>query len=191
MKSWREKLQGYEFLLWNFERFDINSSLWVKEAFEVKKYAFAADFVRLYAVYTFGGIYLDMDIEVIKPFDDLLNQEYFIGMESKEGFEAAVLGFEKGSDVIKTCLDFYIDRSYYNTRGSENKNTIPLPQIMWDEIKKKYQIVKRESINLQNRPNTLEVFSPDYFTAKSFSTGKINNYSKYLLYSSFCRELGL
>jgi hypothetical protein len=95
-------------------------------------------------------------------------------MESKEGFEAAVLGFEKGSDVIKTCLDFYIDRSYYNTRGSENKNTIPLPQIMLGEIKKKYQIVKRESINLQNRPNTLEVFSPDYFTAKSFSTGKIN-----------------
>jgi mannosyltransferase OCH1-like enzyme len=173
MKSWKEKLDGYEFVLWNFDRFDIHSSIWVKEAFEAKKYAFAADFIRLYAVYNYGGIYLDMDVEVIKPFDDLLNQKYFIAMESEEGFEAAVLGFEKGSDIVKTCLDYYIDRSFYITRGNENKNTIPLPQIMMQETAKKYQIIKRASINLQNRSNTIEVFSPDYFTAKSFSTGKI------------------
>jgi mannosyltransferase OCH1-like enzyme len=173
MRSWKERLNGYEFVLWNCDRFDIHSSIWVKEAVEAKKYAFAADAIRLYAVYTYGGIYLDMDIEVIKPFDDLLNQKYFIAMESEEGFEAAVLGFEKASDVIKTCLDYYVDRSYYSTRGTENKNTVPLPQIMMREIRKKYRIVPRTSIDLQDQPNTLEVFSPDYFTAKSFSTGKI------------------
>ena len=66
MKSWKEKLPDYEFKLWNFDCFDINSSQWVKEAFEAKKYAFAADYIRLYAVYNYGGIYMDMDVEVIK-----------------------------------------------------------------------------------------------------------------------------
>jgi mannosyltransferase OCH1-like enzyme len=173
MKSWKEKLRGYEFVLWNCDRFDIHSSIWVQEAFEAKKYATAADFIRLYAVYNFGGIYLDMDIEVIKPFDDLLNQKYFIAMESEAGLEAAVLGFEKGSEVIKTCLDYYSNRSYYHTRGGEYKNTIPLPQTMLHEIRKKYRIINRKTIELQETIDTLEVFQPDYFTAKSFSTGKI------------------
>ena len=51
MQTWKEKLPDYEFMLWNFERFDINSSIWVKQAFEKKKYAFAADYIRLFAVY--------------------------------------------------------------------------------------------------------------------------------------------
>lgn len=76
MKSWKEKLPDYEFKLWNFDCFDINSSQWVKEAFEAKKYAFAADYIRLYAVYNYGGIYMDMDVEVIKSFNPLLNNDY-------------------------------------------------------------------------------------------------------------------
>jgi mannosyltransferase OCH1-like enzyme len=181
MNSWKTKLNGYEFTLWNFDRFDINSSIWVKEAFEAKKYAFASDFIRLYAIYNYGGIYLDMDIEVIRPFDDLLNQKYFIAMESEKGFEAAVLGFEKGSPIVKVCLDYYIDRSFYSARDDKNGNMTPLPQIMVQEIKKKYHIINRESIVLQNLPDTLEVFSPGYFTAKSFSTGKI-----YVTKNTYC-----
>jgi mannosyltransferase OCH1-like enzyme len=57
IKTWK-KLSDYTFMLWNFNRFDINSSIWVKEAWEAKKYAFVADYIRLYAVYHFGGIYL-------------------------------------------------------------------------------------------------------------------------------------
>ena len=51
MKTWKEKLPDYEFMLWDFNRFNINSSIWVKQAFEAKKYAFACDYIRLYAVY--------------------------------------------------------------------------------------------------------------------------------------------
>ena len=75
MKSWKEKLPDYEFILWNFNRFDKSSSIWVSQAFDNKKYAFAADYIRLYAVYNYGGIYMDMDIEVLKSFDDLLNSQ--------------------------------------------------------------------------------------------------------------------
>ena len=90
MKSWKEKLPDYEFKLWNFDCFDINSSQWVKEAFEAKKYAFAADYIRLYAVYNYGGIYMDMDVEVIKSFNPLLNNDYLLGYENQIGIEAGI-----------------------------------------------------------------------------------------------------
>ncbi len=81
MKSWKEKLYDYEFILWDLNRFDLNRSLWVKQAFEAKKYAFAADYIRLYALYNYGGIYMDMDVEVIKSFNDLLGMIIYWDMK--------------------------------------------------------------------------------------------------------------
>src|SRR5690606_40794226 len=78
VNTWKEKLPDYEFILWDTNRFDLDSNIWVKQAFETKKYAFAADYIRLYAVYNYGGIYLDTDVEVIKSFEDLLDLPYFI-----------------------------------------------------------------------------------------------------------------
>ena len=72
IKSWKVHLPDYEFMLWNFDTFDIDESIWVKEAFENKKYAFAADYIRLFAVYNYGGIYLDKDVELLKSFDPFL-----------------------------------------------------------------------------------------------------------------------
>ena len=88
MDSWKKFLPDYEFVLWDLERFDIKTSQWVKEAFEARKYAFAADYIRLYAVYNYGGIYMDMDVEVVRPFDDLLASPYILGLESEKGVEA-------------------------------------------------------------------------------------------------------
>jgi len=93
--SWRKKLPDYEFILWDTNKFDINSTLWTKQAYETKKYAFAADYIRLHAIYTYGGIYLDTDVEVLKRFDNLLNLPYFIGSQHDHLMEAAVIGAEK------------------------------------------------------------------------------------------------
>ena len=94
MDSWKKFLPDYEFVLWDLERFDIKTSQWVKEAFEARKYAFAADYIRLYAVYNYGGVYMDMDVEVVRPFDDLLASPYILGLESEKGVEAGVFGAE-------------------------------------------------------------------------------------------------
>mgnify|MGYP000909436519 FL=1 len=72
MNSWKEKIPDYQLKKWDFTTFPKSKSKWVEEAFDNKKYAFAADYIRLYAIYNEGGIYMDMDIEVIKRFDDLL-----------------------------------------------------------------------------------------------------------------------
>jgi len=159
METWKEKLQGYEFLLWNFERFDINSSLWVKQAFEAKKYASACDYIRLYAVYNYGGIYLDMDIEVLKPFDELLDSNYMIAYENNESkcIEAGCFGATKEMQYIKDCLEYFQDREF-NEETIVNGYT--LPKIM------------KEVFNKENMD--ISFYSQDYFTAKNFRTGKIN-----------------
>ena len=106
MKSWKEKLYDYEFILWDLIRFDLNRSLWVKQAFEAKKYAFAADYIRLYAVYNYGGIYMDMDVEVIKSFNDLLRNDYILGYEAAKGLEAGVFGAPKKAHWVKEVLEY-------------------------------------------------------------------------------------
>ncbi|MDR2693923.1 MAG: hypothetical protein LBB74_06880 [Chitinispirillales bacterium] len=160
MDSWKEKLQGYEFMLWNFDRFDINGSIWVKQAFEAKKYAFAADFIRLYAVYHHGGIYLDMDMEIVKPFDDLLDAEYFMGYESdfSRFIEAGCFGAEKHSPIIENCLNYYDNREFITSNG--RYDTLILPRIMREACDKNV--------------TGLHFYPHDYFTAKSFKTGKVN-----------------
>ena len=166
MQTWKEKLSDYEFVLWNFDRFDINSSLWVKQAFENKKYAFAADYIRLYAVYNYGGIYMDMDIEVLKSFDDLLDAPLMLAYENEErsGIEAGCFGAEKGNPLIGECLSYYVNRPFIKADGSFD--TLPLPQIM---------------IKYVQRYPEIKPFSKDYFTCKSTSDGKItvteNSYS--------------
>lgn len=157
MKSWKEKLPDYEFMLWDKNRFDINSIQWTKQAYEAKKYAFAADYIRLYAVYTYGGIYMDMDVEVLKPFNNLLEGKYILGYEGKEGIEAGIFGAEKNADWVKSCLDYYNGKSFITKNGAYDIR--PLPSIMYEIISKGYK--------------DLNLLPFDFLTAKSYKTGEI------------------
>lgn len=73
MESWKKYLLDYKIIEWNEDNFDINSNLYVRQAYEAKKYAFVTDYVRLYALYNYGGIYLDTDVEVLKSLDEFLD----------------------------------------------------------------------------------------------------------------------
>lgn len=68
--SWKKILPDYKIKCWTTKNFDINSVQYVKEAFDQRKWAFCADYIRAYALYTEGGIYLDSDVEVLKSFND-------------------------------------------------------------------------------------------------------------------------
>jgi mannosyltransferase OCH1-like enzyme len=108
MDSWHLLLPGYEFVLWDAQRAASIGSRYVDEAISYKKYAFAADFIRFYALYTYGGIYLDSDVEVLKPFDDLLALRYFIGKENSwNDWEPAIMGAEAGITWMKQVLAWW------------------------------------------------------------------------------------
>ncbi|MCR4798926.1 MAG: glycosyl transferase [Bacteroidales bacterium] len=180
MQTWKEKLFDYEFILWNFERFDKKTSVWVEEAFNSKKYAFAADYIRLYALYKYGGIYLDMDVEVLKPFDDFLSLSTMLCFEKSEDnrLEVATLGVEKNSNWIKECLSYYENRHFINDDGS--MNTTVLPIIIRDSLERNgYALHKVHSVSdaLKWQNKNIPVFSSDFFSPKSYKTKKIETSS--------------
>ena len=82
MESWHKAMPDYEFVHWDMDKISSIDSIFLKEALAMKKWAFAADFVRIWAVHKEGGIYLDTDVIAYKSFDDLLDNELFIGSEN-------------------------------------------------------------------------------------------------------------
>lgn len=71
MKTWKSVLFDYEIREWSEkDLYLFQENRYVQQAYKAKKWAFVADVFRLYAVKTFGGIYLDTDVEVRKSFND-------------------------------------------------------------------------------------------------------------------------
>ena len=138
-------MPDYEIKRWSVKNFDVNAVPYVREAFEARKWAFAADYIRMYALYTEGGIYLDSDVKILKPFDDFLDNSFFSSMEyhptqvEKDGsaqyidqdghriadkfisgiqIQAAVMGAEKGCPFVGEVLDWYQDKHFVRVDGS-------------------------------------------------------------------------
>ena len=169
--SWKRVLPDYEIIVWDYAKAHAIGSKWVDQAIATKKYAFVADYIRFYALYNYGGIYLDSDVEVLKSFNDLLDLKYFIGKEkdSRGGIEAAIIGAEKGLPWIKTCLDYYKCRRFINLFGE--LQTTELPFLMRQNLGEKYQL--REIVNKEDwewKEDTVCIFPEDWFSPKSWLT---------------------
>ncbi len=107
IKTWKEKFKDFEFIEWNEENFDINSNAYTKRAYELKKWAFVSDYIRLYALYTVGGIYLDTDVIAVDSIEQILDNNVFMGFENEKNISAAIMGAEKGHSFIKKLMNFY------------------------------------------------------------------------------------
>lgn len=112
--SWHKNMPDWDYRLWNEETFDINSVAYTKEAYEVGKFAFVSDYVRLVALEREGGVYLDVDFEVYKPFDDLLVHHAFAGFEGSkhQPVMMGVCASEAHGVWVKEMLDAYKDRHF-------------------------------------------------------------------------------
>lgn len=122
IESWKRILPDYQIMLWNEETFDINSVPWVKECYECgcASYAYIADYVRLYALYNYGGIYLDADQMVTKSLDPFLDNKMFVGMINQGEIGWGLIGAEKGNPIIKALLDKMGNKHYIKKDGSLN-----------------------------------------------------------------------
>lgn len=179
LDSWKKILPDYEIWKWDRKRFDINSVPWTKEAFESKKYAFAADYIRLYALYNYGGIYLDSDVLMYKSFNPLLNLPYFIGTDCIGYFEPAIIGAEKGTGFIGRVLSYYKDRHFIKSDGTLATD-IPLPGIFYNVLNKHYSFHKTYVGEMyQENDSVLSVFSHKEFNGRN--SVKIHQYK-----DSFC-----
>lgn len=118
--SWHEHMPDYTYKLWNEDSFDLNSISYTKEAYAVGKFAFVSDYVRLWALNSEGGIYLDTDVEVFKSFDDLLGYNAFIGFEGSKHLPVGtcVMASKANGLWVNEMLGYYHDRHFVKEAGS-------------------------------------------------------------------------
>jgi mannosyltransferase OCH1-like enzyme len=173
MATWKQKLPDYEIMLWDTKRFDIDKTVWTRQAFDTCMYACASDYIRLYAVYHYGGIYLDM--EVIKPFDPLLDSEIMLADETpyQKSLEAGCFGAVKGHPYIKKCMEYFENNCFFDPAETENilnmqvsKRYIYISTLILPEIMKYI-------LELFFHEKKYKIYPWEYFTAKNVMTGVI------------------
>lgn len=170
IKSWKEKLKEYEIIEWNEENFDITSNEFVRQAYNCGKFAFVSDYVRIYALYNYGGIYLDTDVEIIKEFtDDILENESFWGFEEKNFIATSTIGAKKGNEFIKKFLDAYDNKKFINDDGKID--TLTNVAIVSEMIKK---IGVKLDGTFQSIDGIATIYPQEYFSPYDY----INCYSK-------------
>ena len=134
IESWHRFMPDYEYKLWNEDNFDVNSVPYVKEAYEARKFAFVTDYVRLYALYTEGGIYMDTDVEALKSYDDLLELKGFTGYEGSKYLPpvTGTMASEAGGEWVKEQLASYDGAHFLLPDGSFDMktNTTRISEIM-------------------------------------------------------------
>lgn len=118
IESWKKNLNGYQIKVWNEENFDIKINQYVFEAYHKQKYAFVTDYVRLYALYHEGGIYMDTDVEVIKPLDRFLFHEAFSGFQTPDEIQTGLIGAKPKIKWIEANLKIYDNKKFIKKDGS-------------------------------------------------------------------------
>lgn len=119
LKSWKKFCPDYTVKLWNEDNFDLTTNIFVKEAYEAKKWAFVSDYVRLYALLTEGGVYIDSDCELLRPIDEILENEHVVtGYSSSNWIPTGFMAAEKGNQWIEMLLHYYDNRHFILPDGS-------------------------------------------------------------------------
>ncbi len=166
LATWSEHLPDYEIRIWTHADLEVLNSTWATQAYNEKKHAFAADYIRLYALYNYGGIYLDSDVYVYKSFDPFLTLPYFIGEDYIHQFEPAIIGAEKGQRWLKLCLDYYEQKSFIKNDGSFD--TLPLPGVFHICLKGKIKFnIISDISGFDFKNDTLNVFDFRFFNSRN------------------------
>lgn len=169
VSSWKRICPTFKIIEWNEKNYDITKNKYVKQAYEQKKWSFVTDYVRLDVIYKYGGIYLDVDVELIKNISDLLAYDAFFGFESIK-YVATGLGFGAipQHEIVKKMLDMYNDLEFVLEDGSLNQITCPVYNT--EIIQKSGFIINGET---QIKSNVC-VLSPEYLAPYNYSSAELN-----------------
>lgn len=117
--GWKEKCPDYEIICWNEKNYDVSKNKYMKQAYEAKAWGFVPDYIRKDLIYTYGGIYLDTDVEILKPLDELLYQDGFCGFEGNNINFGLGFGGKKGLPIMKELRDMYNNLEFVNESSTK------------------------------------------------------------------------
>lgn len=189
IESWKKIMPDYEICRWDESNYDVNKCNYMKEAYDARKWAFVSDYARLDILYNHGGIYLDVDVEVLKPFDELLNLDAFCGREkgrdSSENYvnTGLVIGMKKHCEIGKVLRDDYHIKHFKKSDGKLDITPCPIIQTT---------LLKKMGLTDEDKVQTVEgmvIFPTDYFCPMNQYTGQTditdNTFSIHHYYGSW------
>lgn len=167
IESWKKNLPDYKIVRWDESNFDIKMNQYCYEAYQEKKWAFASDFARLWVLVNHGGIYMDTDVEVLKPLDRFLEHRAFSGFETPKDIPTGIMACEKGFPLFVDLLKEYNDRRFVKEDGSYDLKT---------NVVAITESCLKFGLKLDNSFQVIDGFAlypNDYFCPKSYQTGEV------------------
>lgn len=164
----------WEIMLWNENNFDVNSIPWTRQAYQAGKYAFVSDFVRLKALYDYGGIYLDTDVELFKSLSPLVEKfESFSGFENNQVLTSAVISAKKGHPLIYEFMQYYFKTPFSESIVSDNQANV----LMMTNICKRHGLLINDKeqdliIDIDRKITKFHIFPQTYFCPLDFYHNK-------------------
>ena len=176
LESWKKYAPDYEIKIWNLETYKPDKCLFFEQAIEHKNWAFASDYARADLLYRYGGIYMDLDVEMLRPVDDLLYNDAYMSFESLDRIECGSgMGSRPGHPIIKEICESYEKRPYLKEDGTWDNSTCP---VRYTQVIEKHGLKKDGGFQFVE---DITVYPFEVLTGKSFDTGII--YSSDLSYT--------
>lgn len=169
IESWKKYCPDYEIKEWNESNFDLNENTYCKEAYEAKKWAFITDYVRLKALYEYGGFYMDTDVEVVKSLEPLRIFDAVSGYEAPTRIPTGTMGSCRDNEWIGMLLRYYDNRHFLKKDGSFDLTTNV--EVITHLTSQKYGLVfdgEKKTFG-----NNMVLLPFDYLCAKDMNTGKV------------------
>lgn len=169
IKSWNVFCPDYEIKEWNESNFDVSANRYAREAYEQRKWAFVSDYARLKIIFDQGGIYMDTDVELLRPLDVLLELEGFMGFQDRT-LVASGLGFGavQGHPVIAALLEDYRDIPFVLPDGT--LDTTPCPKRNTERLK----ILGLRPDNSLQTLQGVRILPSDYLCPMDYYSSKVN-----------------
>ncbi len=167
IETWKKHCPDYEIIEWNEKNFDTNINQYTKDAYAARKWAFVSDVARLYALVTHGGIYIDTDVELLKPLDGFLDCEAFSGFESPDSIPTGIMACKKQHPLFKRLLDDYNEAPFIDPDSPD----------LITNVERITKTCLEDGLELNNKEQTvcgLTLYPNDYFCPKDYRTGRIN-----------------
>ena len=168
--SWKKYAPDYEIKIWNLESYKPDHCLFFEQAIENKNWAFASDYTRADLLRRYGGIYMDLDVEMLRSIDDLLYNDAYMSFESLGRIECGSgMGARPGHPIIQEICESYEKRPYFKPDGTWDNSTCP---VRYTQVIEKHGLKKNGGFQ---SVEDITVYPFEVLTGKSFDTGIIYN----------------
>ena len=173
MKSWKKYCPDFTIMEWNEDNFDVTAApLYVRQAYEAEKWAFVSDYVRLKALTEQGGVYMDTDVELVKPLEPFRKHRAFVGFETPERISTGVMACEQDFPLFREFLGHYDDCSFLNSDGTLNVTTNV--ETVTGILKERGLVPNGERQEVEG----LTIYPSQVFSPVSFETGRLKRTGK-------------